>query len=376
MALTDTTIRNFKLAAGKRETLLADHNGLYLRVRVGTSGKATRTWQHRRKTDGAVRATQLGTYPEMTLKAARLEAAKLAEQRATDDSPIVAEAAKQWMREVVEKTRKDHERVQWYVDLILADVGSKRVSEIRAKDVADMARDCRDRAAKDAQAKAGGREAGRRMLQVLKLLLGYATANGWIEASPAAAITPKMLGAASKPRARVLTDDEIKWVIGCDMPQGPAWRFLLCTGLRLGEIYAGHRAGEYWIVPAEASKNGKQHRVWLSPLALAQLGDAWAPQWRVQNALSQMGKGWSCHDLRRTFSTRMNESPEKGGMGVAPFIVEKMLNHSLGGVMGVYNHAEYLPERKEALERWSDWLLALISDPPSADVVPLRSAAA
>ena len=34
--------------------------------------------------------------------------------------------------------------------------------------------------------------------------------------------------------------------------------------------------------------------------------------------------------------------------GVQPFVVERALGHSLGGLMAVYNHAEYENERIEA----------------------------
>jgi hypothetical protein len=35
-------------------------------------------------------------------------------------------------------------------------------------------------------------------------------------------------------------------------------------------------------------------------------------------------------------------------MGVPPYVVEKMLNHTFDGVMAVYNHATYDAERRQA----------------------------
>ena len=61
-------------------------------------------------------------------------------------------------------------------------------------------------------------------------------------------------------------------------------------------------------------------------------------------------------------------------MRVAPHIVEKMLNHTLGGVMAVYNQATYDGERKDALEAWSTWLNGIAGAQPAA-VVNLREAA-
>jgi len=80
-----------------------------------------------------------------------------------------------------------------------------------------------------------------------------------------------LLGESSVARDRVLTDDEIRFVMTTDIAPGPVLRFLLATGLRIGEAYEGHREGQYWGVPVVASKNKREHRVWLSSVAVAQL---------------------------------------------------------------------------------------------------------
>jgi hypothetical protein len=58
-------------------------------------------------------------------------------------------------------------------------------------------------------------------------------------------------------------------------------------------------------------------------------------------------------------------------MGVPPYVVEKMLNHTFDGVMAVYNHATYDAERRQALEAWSTYLTGMASE--RAAVVSLRS---
>jgi hypothetical protein len=48
-------------------------------------------------------------------------------------------------------------------------------------------------------------------------------------------------------------------------------------------------------------------------------------------------------------------------LGVAPHIVEAILGHADGhkrGVAGVYNRATYENEKRIALNRWADYLLA------------------
>jgi hypothetical protein len=77
MALTDTRLRTLKPGKGKSERLVADGNGLYLRLRAARC-TFTRTWQFRRKVKGRPSITTLGTYPELSIKEARLKAAELA----------------------------------------------------------------------------------------------------------------------------------------------------------------------------------------------------------------------------------------------------------------------------------------------------------
>jgi len=71
-------------------------------------------------------------------------------------------------------------------------------------------------------------------------------------------------------------------------------------------------------------------------------------------------KPWTLHDLRRTCATGMAE------LGVAPHIVELVLNHQSGhrgGIAGVYNHAVNGKERREALDQWAAHLMALVGKP-------------
>ena len=249
--------------------------------------------------------------------------------------------------------------------------GDRRIRNIEASEITGVVRAYRDEVAKGARARTGGRQAARALLAAYRGLFGYAVENGWISHSPATQLSTAITGAPPVARDRMLTDDEIRFVMRTDIAAVPVLRFLLGTGLRIGEVYNGIREGQYWVVPGKASKNGKDHRVWLSGVALAQLeahpwevSRDWAQRW-----LQNHSGGWTAHDLRRTFSTRLN------GMGVQPYIVEKLLNHSFGGVMAVYNHAAYAAERQEALEAWSECLLRFTGEQSGENVVTLRAKA-
>jgi integrase len=80
-------------------------------------------------------------------------------------------------------------------------------------------------------------------------------------------------------------------------------------------------------------------------------------------------KKWIVHDLRRTVATGMADR-----LGIQPHIVEAILNHQSGhkgGVAGVYNRATYAAEKKQALERWADYVSALVEG-RDVNVVPMR----
>lgn len=77
-------------------------------------------------------------------------------------------------------------------------------------------------------------------------------------------------------------------------------------------------------------------------------------------------KNWTLHDLRRTAATGM------AALGVAPHVVERILNHTtgtLGGVAGIYNRFAYLPEMADGLELWSRHLDRLIAGAASIQSV-------
>ena len=58
------------------------------------------------------------------------------------------------------------------------------------------------------------------------------------------------------------------------------------------------------------------------------------------------------HDLRSTMKSHMR------ALGVPRDIFEMCLNHKLSGVEGIYDRHTYFDERKNALEKWAEFLLA------------------
>ena len=153
-----------------------------------------------------------------------------------------------------------------------------------------------------------------------------------------------------------------------------------------------------WTIPAERAKNRRAHLVHLSQLARAVLGGVPREEGqelvfaaasrsadgkqvqitgfsdvraRLQAAIAaeragaarprrKKGEGgykraepvadWRLHDFRRTGVTRL------AGLGVAPHVADRILNHVHGairGVAAVYQRNEFLAERRAALELWT-----------------------
>jgi len=72
----------------------------------------------------------------------------------------------------------------------------------------------------------------------------------------------------------------------------------------------------------------------------------------------------TAHGFRHMASTLLNEQ------GFNADAIERQLAHKAAGVRGVYNAAEYLPERRRMMQHWADYLGGLAK---GAEVIPLRA---
>ena len=80
--------------------------------------------------------------------------------------------------------------------------------------------------------------------------------------------------------------------------------------------------------------------------------------WAKKDALDDRAgvTGWHIHDIRRSVATRMAD------IGIAPHIIEEILNHKSGhkaGIASIYNRSKYWREVRAALAQWEDHIRAL-----------------
>lgn len=346
--LTDTKIRRTK--PGRNDKWLADGNGLYLRI----TPAGTRSWWFRQTRKGHRIQDRIGSLDEFTLAGARKKAATLATQ--TLGAQTVEELAERWYRDCVEGHHRRPQFMRGYLDrAVIPTLGETALRKVTRADLVDLLTDYKTR----------GTVACNQFRGLLRQMFGYGVELGWLETSPAEGITRRVCGPTAQSRERVLSDEEIRNVWNIGEPHQRMFRLLLLTGVRIGELQAvrwEHIQGKRLHIPAANSKNRRAHWVHLPPLAVAELGrrgklddhivsvvsatavQAWL---RRYCAREKVTPAFTPHDLRRTFATRLNE------IGIAPHVVERCLNHTMQGVMAVYNRAEYELERIDAAETWA-----------------------
>ncbi len=389
MPLTDTAIKALKPKA-KRYTV-SDEKGLVLEV-FPTGGML---WHHRYRLSGKQERVTLGRYPALSLKLAR----KLRDERATlvalgqspaqqkrlakvaaADATTVSEFGERFFREIVAKDRRDVTIPRRYFDKsIVPAIGSKPVRDVSTEDVRAIIWKKKDE---------GFDAAAGNIRGVLKRLFDYAVTAGLVSMNPVLALPMRHVHKA-KSRDRALSPDEIRRFLLAAFESNIRRQFkiglhlILLTMVRKSELLLARWSDvdfeqAEWHIPAEHSKTGKPHIVFLSRQSLALFKELQAlaggselvmpgrgsltkpfAHNAINNALKialagQEIPAFTIHDLRRTASTLLHEN------GWASDVVEKALNHTIGGVRGVYNRAEYEPQRREMLQFWADYIEQLL----------------
>ncbi|MBN8504345.1 MAG: tyrosine-type recombinase/integrase [Burkholderiales bacterium] len=385
MALTDTALKALK--PNDKPYTVADERGLYVEV-FPTGGIV---WRFRYRVAGKREKLTLGKYPALTLKNARVKRDEAAQAAAMDKSPArqkqlakqaaadattVAAFGERFFREIVAKDRKDITIPRRYFDkAIVPAIGSKPIRDVTTEDVRAIIWKKKDE---------GFDAAAGNIRGVLKRLFDFAMTAGLVNMNPVLALPMRHVHKA-KSRDRSLSPDEIRTFLVAAFESNIRRQFkiglhlILLTMVRKSELLLArweHVDLEQaeWHVPAENSKTGKPHIVFLSrqavglflelqalaggsTLVLPGRGSLTKPfaHNAINNALKKSLQGqdipaFTIHDLRRTASTLLHEN------GWASDVVEKALNHTIGGVRGVYNRAEYEPQRREMLQFWADYI--------------------
>lgn len=367
MGLTNLQIKNAK--PKDKDYKLYDGNGLFLLV-TKAGGKY---WKMRFKYQGKEKKLSIGDYPAMTITEARdavqqhrnsLRSGDIpTSQRVSQQTILFRELANQWWQErnttMDAKTQKN---TRYRLDKhILPRLGDMQPSHITTRDIVDMGL---------AIQKSGAASVGGRCISIVRQIMRpycikHNIPNPTSDAS--SALSPHQEKQNPHLEAHELRE------FYCAMRALPetistiAADFLLHTMTRTGEIRGAtmgeiDREEKVWRIPAERMKKRRPHMVPLNDytLELIDRANIYNEDNRIfpisENAVLDVIKrlGWkgriTGHGFRSTASTILHDH------GFATDHIEMQLAHTMRGVRGVYNRAEYLQDRRTMLEWWTEYL--------------------
>lgn len=384
MPLTDTSIRAAK-PTDKAQKLF-DGNGLFLFI----PPSGVKSWRLKYRFQGKEKLLTLGTYPQTSLKEAREKAAEARKQREGGVDPSaekkVRARSQQSSFETVAREWHENQKRVWtpaYAQDVMERIdrnifpylGSRPIGEITPPELLLVLRKIEGR---------GSIDQAHRVRSICSLIFRYGIATGRAERDTAADLRGALQARAHTPRAAITAPDEIGGLLRAidDFTGTPvtqcglqllALTFLRPSEVRLGEWSEIDFAEKLWRIPAKRMKMRFDHMVPLSAQAVELLhnlhtmtgdGRLMFPGLRSKEkaisdatfiaALRRMGyaKEEMCaHGFRAMASTLLNEQ------GYPADVIEKQLAHNpRDKIRGVYNRAEYLPERRRMMQEWAEYL--------------------
>ena len=399
--LTATAVRSAKPA--KKPRKLADERGLYLLV----VPKGSKYWRLKFRFDGKEKLLALGVFPDVSLADAR--------KRRDDARKLLADgvdpgALKRLNKQAVHHAAQNaFEAVarEWFVKQssrwveghsstiirrlerdVFPWLGSRPIGEVTSPELLTVLRRIESR---------GAVETAHRVHQVCSQVFRYAVATGRAERDPSGDLRGALQPVRERHHPTITDTDDIRdLLIAIEGYNGSlvtrcALRLAPLVFVRPGELRRAEWSeidleGGEWRIPAEKMKMRRVHIVPLSKQAVGILRELHPltgqeryvfPGMRspkrpmsantVNAALRRLGYDkdtMTGHGFRSMASTILHEQ------GWNRDVIERQLAHSeRNSVRAAYNYAEHLPERRQLMQGWADYLAGLSK---MANVVPLR----
>jgi integrase len=391
MPLSEPQLRSAK--PRERPYKLFDSGGLYVLVNPNGS----KLWRMRFVLSGKENVLALGAYPKVGLQRARQDrnAAREKIEQGTNpaaekrvkkavaiqtEGPTFERVAREW-----HELRK-HEWTPTYAKQILVrlqedifpDLGERPIAEIRPKDMLATLKQVEAR---------GVLETTRRLKQYCSSIFRYAIVSEYCDHDPAAPLKGALKAPSKSKHHTALGRSEFgDFLIRLASYDGePTTRIAIHLALLTVPRTTELRAAEWiefekweknsenalWRIPAARMKMNDPHVVPLSRQACAALHDLHGRTGRSKYLFpSRSREGFmsnntmlyglyrmgfhgrtTTHGFRRMFSTEANEH------GFNEDWIERQLAHDdRDRIRAAYNAAQYLPQRREMLQWWADYL--------------------
>lgn len=391
---TDREIQNLKPEQKRYSVKDKLNNGLFIEVKES----GIKTWHYRYSLNGKQERLTIGRYPDLSLKEAR--------QVRDESASMVAKG-------ISPKQEKQDQKAGRLNSLLFKDYGDRYLNEVILKDRANpynmiltlnndiypilghiplnqiSVDDIRRTIWRKKEQ--GYDAAANQVRGLLKRMFEYAVTLGLVPYNPVLSIPTRHIF-KGKPRERYLSTTEIRTFYTTLLnsriykPRKLGLVLSLLTLLRKSELLRAkwehiNFEKRIWLIPEtkadSATGHSREMLVYLSDQMIEILRELQAiagnePYVFVgrqrgthisHNAFNTAQKAalaltnipnFTIHDLRRTASTHLNEQ------GFNRDAIEKCLNHTIGGVRGVYNKAEYAEERIKMMQKWSDFVFSVI----------------
>jgi len=386
--LTDKAIRGAKPST--KPYRLADGRGLVLII----DPRGGRYWRYRYRIEGRQKQISLGVYPEVSLKHAREKLDDVRRQVADGlDPSAVRQAAKieqvnkqetfgdiaeeYWAQHIRSLAKSTQIRDRRILEKLLARLRNRPTSEIDTPEILATLRTIESK---------GTYETTHRALGLASRIYEYAIATGKATRDATSGLRRAIAPVISQPHAAITDPKKFGALLrAIDGYSGqPAtiaalkllpYVFTRPIELRQSQWSEFDLETADWRIPAERMKSRREHLV---PLAnqcvklLSELqvitgsGDFVFPSLRQGRPLSENtinaalrtmgydGQTHVSHGFRSTASTLLHE------MQFPSQVIELQLAHvDSNKVRAVYNRAERLPERRQMMQAWADYLEVL-----------------
>jgi integrase len=399
--LSDAKVRTAK--PQESEYKLFDGGGLYLLV----TPSGGRLWYLKYRFEGKEKKLAIGPYPVISLEDARMRKAEAKRQLVSDIDPGATRKA-QKQAKTDEKETFELVAREWYMKFtstwtpghastIMARlqrdlfpwVGARPINEIRAPELLAALRRVENR---------GALETAHRIRTIAGQVFRYAVATGRAERDPSGDLRGALPQPGEKHHAAITDPKEVTpflraidgyqghFVVKCALSLAPLF-FVRPGELRNAEWAEIDLEDGVWSIPAHKMKMKQAHLVPLCDQAveilkeLKQLtgtskyvfpsGTSFARPMSnnaILAALRRMGYDkdtMTGHGFRAMARTILDEV-----LKVRPEYIEHQLAHSVKDPLGrAYNRTSYLPERREMMQLWADYLDGLRK---GAQVLPMQ----
>ena len=397
--LTDADCRNATCPPELKRRRLSDSAGLYLEVSPG----GAKRWFWKFYPDGKESRLALGSYPALSLKAARAARDDARKVRQGGANPVQQRKADRLAARASSATTFDavaaefyaQERAGWSASyahkwhrLVEKDLspwlGSLPLASISAPMLLDTLKRTERRGAVDS---------AHALRQYAGQVFRYGIATGRCTGNPATDLRGALQSIRVKHMAAVLEPAKVAELLrDIDGYAGqPVTRAALALSALLFQRPGNIRAMEWteidadaalWTIPAAKMKrtvhgkvNGRPHLVPLVPQALALLadlrpltghgrfvfpslltGEECMSENTLRAALRRMGYSnddMTPHGFRAMARTLMIERLP----GISPDVIEAQLAHGKSGPLGAaYDRAEFMDQRRAMMKAWADYL--------------------